>query len=218
MKHRQPISAADEQQLLEHFRTQQTDEPSAELDARILAAARAQARQPARPSSVLARLHGWLFGGAPRLRWSLALGSVALLGLGLSLSLRTLEQAPARYDSPVPAAPALQRLAAPAPQKKSMAESARSSEQAVEVMADSASPATRTLPAPTVGAALERAKAEQAPLPASLQAALQEVRQLRASGRQVQAQARLGQLQRDYPQLDLEAQLRDLPAVNEAPR
>lgn len=213
MKDRQPMSAADEQRLLQHFREHQGDEPSAALDARILAAAAAQARQQGQPPHGWARLHAWLFGGAARVRWSVALGSVALLGLGLGLSLRTLQQAPAGYDSPAPAAPALQRYAAPAQEKKAMAESSRMSEPAAGVMADSAAELPEAAAAPQVsGSSAARAKAE-APLPD----ALRQILQLRRSGREAAAAARLGELQQRYPQLDIEAQLKLLQTADEAP-
>jgi hypothetical protein len=205
MKDRQPISAADEQQVLQHFREHQGDEPSAALDARILAAAAAQARQQATRPRGWVRLHAWLFGGAAGMRWSLALGSVALLGLGLGLSLRTLEQAPARYDSPMPAAPALQRYAAPAPQEKAMAESSRLSEREASTMADSAAPMPEAAEAP-------------APLPDELHEALQQILQLRESKQQAQAAERLDDLRRRYPGVDVEAQLQRLQRADEAPR
>lgn len=210
MKDRQPMSA-EEQQLLQHFRAHQGDEPSAALDARILAAAAAQARQQGQRPHGWARLHAWLFGGAARVRWSVALGSVALLGLGLGLSLRSFPPAPTHYDSPAPAAPALQRHAAPAPQKKAGAESARLSEPAVSVMADSAAPLSEAAAqAPSVSV---RGKVEaEAPLPDELRDALQQILQLRDSGRQADAAERLGKLQQRYPQLDIEAQLRRVQA------
>lgn len=212
MKDRQPMSA-EEQQLLQHFREHQGDEPSAALDARILAAAAAQVRQPGKRPPGLGRLHAWLFGGAARVRWSLALGSVALLGLGLGLSLRTLQQAPAGYDSPAPAAPALQRYAAPAQEKKAMAESSRLSEPAAGVMADSVAELPEAAAAPQVsGSSTARAKAE-APLPD----ALRHILQLRRSGREEAAAARADELQQRYPQLDIEAQLKLLQTADEAP-
>lgn len=220
MKDRQSLSAAEERQLLEHFRDHQVEQPPAALDARILAAAAAQVRQP-QARGWTARLQAWLFGGV-RLRWSLALGSIAALGLGLGLSLRTLEQAPARYDSPMPAAPALQRYAAPAPQEnKAMAESARPAEPAASVMADSAAPAPEAAEAlaPSLGKrAVARAKGEAAPRPDELHEALQQLLQLRESGQRVQAAERLDALQRRYPQVDIEAQLQRLRIPDESAR
>lgn len=217
MKDRRTLSAA-EQQMLQHFRQHQDDEPSASLDARILAAAAAQARQRSTPPSLLPRLQAWLFGGA-RLRWSLALGSVALLGLGLGLSLRSFERAPVSYDSPMPAAPVLQRSAAPAPQKKATVESARLGEREVGAMADSAATAEQA-PAPNLaGSAPARAKAEAlAPAPAEVEEGLRQIQRLRDDGRHEQAAARLSDLQQRYPALDIEAQLQRLRAPDETPR
>ncbi len=211
MKEQQPMSAADEQRLLQHFREHQGEEPSAALDARILAAAAAQARQQGQRAHGWGRLHAWLFGGAARVRWSVALGSVALLGLGLGLSLRTLEQAPAGYDSPLPAAPALQRYAAPAPEKKAMAVS----EPVAGEMADSTAELSEAAAAPQVsGSSTARAKTEvAAPLPE----ALRHILQLRRSGREAAAAERLDKLQQRYPQLDIEAQLKLLQMADEAP-
>lgn len=104
-----------EQQLLQHYRQHSQGEPSAAVDALILAAAR-QAVAPATPSAAQ-RLHGWLFGRGSRTRWSVAFAGLATLGIGLSLTWRTQEQLPATYDLPAPtaaeapAAPVLREMA-----------------------------------------------------------------------------------------------------------
>jgi hypothetical protein len=99
-----------EQQLLEHFREHSQGEPSAAVDALILAAA-SQAVEPPR-SSLSQRLHAWLFGAGSRTRWSMAVAGLAVFGIGLNLSLHTREQLPQAYDIPAPAsAPALQEMA-----------------------------------------------------------------------------------------------------------
>ena len=74
-----------EQQLLEHFREHSQGEPSAAVDALILAAAR-QAVEPPRPS-LSQRLHAWLFGAGNRTRWSMAVAGLAVFGIGLNLAL-----------------------------------------------------------------------------------------------------------------------------------
>lgn len=110
---------ADEQarQMLEHFRQHSGGEPSAQLDAQILAAARAAVRSKAPVAAKpgwSGRLHHWLFGAGGRPRWSLALAGVACLGIGVSLTWRTLEQAPDAFDavpSGLPTAPAAARMA-----------------------------------------------------------------------------------------------------------
>lgn len=203
MKDRQTEPSAADEQLLQHYRRHQEQEPPAALDARILAAAREQAERRRSPVGRLARLQRWLFGHATGLRWSLALGSVAALGLGLSLSLKTLERAPAQFASPMPAAPALQRQAAPAT-KRSMAESARLASPAAEVQADSVAP-----PAPAAGKGA-------APAPdARAQAALREVLDLRARGQHGAARERLEALRREHPRLDIEALLERLQEADE---
>jgi hypothetical protein len=93
----QPL--ADEQALLEHYRQHSQAQPTAAMDALILAAAAAQLNRATPPvSNWRQRLHAWLFGQGHQLRWSLALGSLASIGLGLTLSLRTLDQLPPAYD------------------------------------------------------------------------------------------------------------------------
>jgi hypothetical protein len=100
-----------EQEMLEHYRRHSDEQPSAQLDARILAAARA-AVQEKKPSPAQ-RLHHWLLGAGSRQRWGVAVAGLATLGIGLSLTLRTYEEAPNRFDAPV--APAMMRAPAPAP-------------------------------------------------------------------------------------------------------
>lgn len=98
-----------EQQMLEHYRRHSTQEPSHALDAQILAAAQAhldaqtQARPRApQPEPWLSRLHAWLFAGSPRGRWSVAFASLAVVGVGVALSVRTYERAPGGFDDAVP--------------------------------------------------------------------------------------------------------------------
>lgn len=99
-----------EQQMLAHFRAHEGGEPSAELDARILAAARAAVR-PATPN-LAERLHAWLFGPGGRQRWSVAFAGLACLGIGVSLTWRNLDRPDLDYNSGVPAPAAMM---APAP-------------------------------------------------------------------------------------------------------
>ena len=84
---REPLD--HEQALLAHFRAHDSGEPSTELDARILAAASAaarEARQADKPESGWAqRLHQWLFGSG-RQRWSVAVAGLACVGIGVSLT------------------------------------------------------------------------------------------------------------------------------------
>lgn len=100
-----------EQDLLEHYRRHSDEQPSAQLDARILAAARAAAQE--QKPGFTQRLHHWLLGAGSRQRWGVAVAGLATLGIGLSLTLRTYEESPNRFDAP--AAPAMMRAPAPAP-------------------------------------------------------------------------------------------------------
>lgn len=177
----------DHDELLRHVREHSREQPRAALDARILAAAELAATRR-QPPGFWQRLQDRVSAGSVRGRWSAAFGCLALLGLGLGLSLQTLDQPPARYDAPAAAmqrqAPmALQAPVSPAP----MAE-----------MAD----------APRV---MARMAAKAAPPPADVLAALREIAELRARGEAGQAQQRIEQLQGRYPTLDIEAELQRLP-------
>jgi len=157
MNHDQHMSDEQERQMLEHFRQHSGGEPSAQLDAQILAAASAAVRNVAidetRPG-LAARLHSWLFGAGGRQRWSVALAGVACLGIGVSLTWRTVEQAPDAFDavpSGAPMAPAAARMA---PQSAPLAESA--------AVADEAGRSRAAKPAPVIqGYSADAAKAEK---------------------------------------------------------
>ena len=84
----------DEQHLLQHVREHSQARPSAQVDERILAAAKAQVT--ARSPSFWQRL----FTASSNVRWSAALGCIAVLGIGLGLSLQTM---PPRQDAPATA-------------------------------------------------------------------------------------------------------------------
>lgn len=157
MKHDQHRPDKQELQMLAHFRAHSPGEPSAELDARILAAANAAAPAAVageQPPGLSARLHSWLFGAGGRQRWSLALAGVACLGIGVSLTWRTFEQTPDAFDavpSGAPMAPAAARMA---PQSAPLAESA--------VVADEAERSRAAQSAPVIqGYSADAAKAEK---------------------------------------------------------
>lgn len=161
MNHDQHRLDEQERQMLEHFRQHSGGEPSAQLDAQILAAATAAVRNAtvdeAKPG-LSARLHNWLFGVGGRQRWSVALAGVACLGIGVSLTWRTFEQAPDAFDavpSGAPMAPAAARMAPQsAPMPAPLAESA--------VVADEAERSRATQPAPVIqGYSSDAAKAEK---------------------------------------------------------
>jgi hypothetical protein len=200
---REPLD--HEQALLAHFRAHGSGEPSAELDARILAAASAAAGNAHRP-------------GSGRQRWSVAIAGLACVGIGVSLTWRTLEQTPDAFDavppsvvmSPVAPAPApmaakraaesesVARMAAPQARMRSE-EMARSAPQAA--MAD----------APMASAAALAPMAELV-MQSEPREALLRLLELRRAGEQEQAQRLLEQLKADYPQLDVEAELAHLAA------
>lgn len=221
-----------EQALLEHFRAHSPAEPSAELDARILAAARAA--QESSKSSWNQRLHAWLFGPGGRQRWSLAVAGLACVGIGVSLTWRTLEQTPDNYGvpmpraviAPAPAAPmadaeapqGLLREQAPALQSYSQARQKAEKKQSTPVLADDTGKqapdeAGVLLSAPS--AELPMAAVESVPLAGmaaklDTEKALMQLLELRRAGKVEEAQRLQQRLQLDYPQLDIEAQLERL--------
>lgn len=136
MSHHHHDSQQDDA-LLQHFRQHSQGEPSAALDALILAAAHdAVAPQAAKPDWSQ-RLHAWLFGSGGRTRWSAAFASLAIVGIGLSLTWRTQEQAPALYDAPAPMA-----AQAPAPLARESAPAmAEARKQSAEIAAKKSAPA-----------------------------------------------------------------------------
>ncbi|MDH4568275.1 hypothetical protein E8E95_16440 [Pseudomonas sp. BN414] len=207
-----------ERELLEHYRCHCHDELSALLDQRILAAAAAQAAQnraEAAPSWG-ERLHAWLFGAGGRQRWAVAVVGFATLGIGLSLTLRTQQEAEQRFDAP-PASPA--QYSAPAPAAAPMSKAAPATlasppvqaEKKASVMADSSAEVEARQQAPM---ALEEAapKAEMARVAPQVepQASLQRVLALQAEGKREEAHKLLDELQARYPQRDIAAELREL--------
>jgi len=157
MNHDQHRLDEQERQMLEHFRQHSGGEPSAQLDAQILAAASAAARSApaaeAKPG-LSERLHSWLFGAGGRQRWSVALAGVACLGIGVSLTWRTFEQAPDAFDAVPSAAPMAPAAARMAPQSEPLAESAAVAEEAQRSRA--------AQPAPVIqGYSADAAKAEK---------------------------------------------------------
>lgn len=243
-QHSQPREPS-EQALLQHYRDHSQEQPSAELDQFILAAASA-ALAPAtpRPSrSWPVRLQAWLFGEVRPVRWSVAVASLAMVGLGLGLTFKTLEQAPESYELSMPASAPAPSPAAPAPvvaADRAASEAKKSTEvmgglnaaadaqpvvqaEAASALAEEAAPMLKAMPAPAKPALAERAAkakarvadAPPAPLEAELLAALQQVLALRKSGQEQEADKRLAVLQLRYPQLDLQAELARLPPVIE---
>ena len=207
-----------EQALLEHYRRHSRDEPSSALDQRILAAAAAQAEQnrAARRPSFGERLHAWLFGAGGRQRWAVAIAGFASLGIGLSLTLRTQDEARERFDAP-PAGVA--PLSAPAPAAAPMSRAAPATyasppaqaEKKASAMADSSAELQERQAEPQrlEEAAPKAELAKSAPRPEP-EASLRRVLQLKEAGRREEAHKLLDELQARYPQRDIAAELRKL--------
>jgi hypothetical protein len=227
---------SDELELLQHYRQHAQERPSAELDARILAAAReaAASRRHAERGGLLSRLRAWLFAGSPRARWSVAFASLATVGLGLGLSLRTLERAPSEMDAmpPLMAPAPVSSYAAPpmleerALSRRQLAEEAPGAPAALADMQsapaaaepDGGYAAKATAPAESAAAMAPR-KAEAAKKAAAIsrevserqfQQMLREVLELRRQGDEQAAQRQLRLVQHSYPQRDLAAELERL--------
>ncbi|MCY1339581.1 hypothetical protein D9M68_217530 [compost metagenome] len=205
--------------LLEHYRRHSDEQPPAELDARILAAAKAAAQSNRRPGWRERLLH-WLSASGHQHRWGVALASVAVLAVGLSLTQRTFEHAPpaaipaiapASSDAPtLRSAPAL-APSAPIGDTHLFEEEAQSTEaeSAAELGKRRAEARSQGVPAlrqePPAQAA---AKADAAaPEP---RASLLRLQGLYRDGRDDAAQQLREELQRRYPRLDIDAELRRL--------
>ncbi|PKQ39475.1 hypothetical protein CXP40_20470 [Pseudomonas sp. YY-1] len=209
---REPLD--HEQALLAHFRAHGSGEPSAELDARILAAASAaarEARQADKPESGWAqRLHQWLFGSG-RQRWSVALAGLACVGIGVSLTWRTLEQTPDAFDAVPPSVAMSPAAPAPAPMAaKRAAENESKARMAVpQERMSSQAPSADIAEAPMASTAAIAPMAELV-IQSEPREALLRLLELRKANKQEEAQRLLEQLKADYPQLDIEAELEHL--------
>ncbi|QNG99549.1 hypothetical protein [Pseudomonas sediminis] len=209
---REPLD--HEQALLAHFRAHGSGEPSAELDARILAAASAaarEARQADKPESGWAqRLHQWLFGSG-RQRWSVAVAGLACVGIGVSLTWRTLEQTPDAFDAVPPSVAMSPAAPAPAPMAaKRAAESESVARMAVpQERMRSQAPSADIAEAPVASTAAIAPMAELV-IQSEPRETLLRLLELRKANKQKEAQRLLEQLKADYPQLDIEAELEHL--------
>ena len=207
-----------EQTLLEHYRAHENGQPSAELDAMILAAAR-EAVTPARPS-LLARLRDLL--RQPQ-RFALAFGSLASMALVLGLVLKGLPQEPSIDDRQV--APVLReelgeplaakkeqelpRTAMPSPAPLNREAARMSAAPSVEALADQ--PVAAEIADVDAGYAPQSmSKPLVPPLISELDKELNEVLQLREKGLDEEAQQLLQALRKTHPQLDLDARLEQL--------
>ncbi|MGX5724558.1 hypothetical protein ACWKWZ_05885 [Metapseudomonas otitidis] len=229
-----------ERQLLAHFRAHGEGEPSAELDARILAAAREAVRPPV--PSLGQRLHAWLFGPGGRQRWSVAFAGLACLGVGVSLTFQNLDRQPPEYavapapamapaaPAPLarsapdpdagynaePAAPPMQAFSAPAPAAEMKKAAPQFESAPVAALADSANADARIAEQARLAAdeafppAAKLAKPAAAPLEPALQQGLREVLELRRQAKAKAADERLEALRKAYPRQDLDALLKAL--------
>lgn len=209
---REPLD--HEQALLAHFRAHGSGEPSAELDARILAAASAAAREARQAdksgSGWAQRLHQWLFGSG-RQRWSVAVAGLACVGIGVSLTWRTLEQMPDAFDAVPPSVAMSPAAPAPAPMAaKRAAENESVARMAVpQERMRSQAPSADIAEAPMASTAAIAPMAELV-IQSEPREALLRLLELRKANKQEEAQRLLEQLKADYPQLDIEAELEHL--------
>ena len=218
---REPLD--HEQALLAHFRAHGSGEPSAELDARILAAASAAAREAQQSGTAESgwaqRLHQWLFGSG-RQRWSVAVAGLACVGIGVSLTWRTLEQTPEAFDavppsvamSPVAPAP---MAAKRGPEQETVAPVAAPQERMTSQAMARQAPSADMAEAPMASGVALAPMAELV-IQSEPREALLRLLELRKAGEQEQAQRLLEQLKADYPHLDIEAELAHL--ATESPR
>ncbi|MDN5516423.1 MAG: hypothetical protein L0G82_14405 [Pseudomonas sp.] len=216
---REPLE--HEQALLAHFRAHGSGEPSAELDARILTAASAAARDTQQAdkaeSGWAQRLHQWLFGSG-RQRWSVAVAGLACVGIGVSLTWRTLEQTSDAFDTVPPSVAMSPASPAPAPMAaKRAAENESVARMAVPQERMKAEAMARSVPPDAMADAPMASSAAIAPMAELViqsepREALLQLLALRRAGEQKQAQQLLEQLRADYPQLDIEAELAHLAA------
>lgn len=203
-----PQALEHEQALLAHFRAHSDGEPSAELDARIVAAASAAAsataRESARQVSWRERLHHWLFAGS-RQRWSVALAGLACVGIGLSLTWRTLEQTPAAFDGVPPVA----RTAAHDNQGLARQYAAPAAPAAAERKKEAPVLRMQSAPAATMADTVAEESAALAELVDKVEPrdGLLRLLALRRAGELKEAERLHGQLRADYPQLDIDAEL-----------
>ncbi|MFI8479001.1 hypothetical protein ACIGCM_00315 [Pseudomonas sp. NPDC078700] len=194
----------DDSQVLEHYRQHQRQEPSAALDASILAAANAQAHK-VKPATVWMRLHSWLFAGGQG-RWSVALGSFVVVGLAVGLVFNGYQQQPA--------APAMERYAAPAPALKSAPQADSVPLQRKALQANEAADEAMAASPPGSQAKLSSSTAVDTD---DLKAQLQRLIELRRDGLTQQAEALYKALQVQYPSVDVEQELQQLHEQDKSP-
>ena len=176
------------------YQTTPKVEPPAALDTRILSAARAAVAP--RPVSILSRFHSFRFWAAP-----VALAATLMLAVGLTPLLYQASEQSALRDMQTP------------PAAKSAAEADAGNRQELKA-ADRALPAAPAPAASSLSLPMERRKADSLqsapasvkeeaaqplPAPRSPEAWLAEIAELRRQGRTAEAEARLAEFRRYYP-------------------
>ena len=188
-----------EEQLLKHYREQHTSEPSEQLDALILAAARRAA--PAPKPSLWQR---WLQ-ACQKPRWQVAFASLVGVALMLSLVQRAPEP-PAQFDftpAAKPAAPLARKQALEALEAQSLAAPPAAAMSAPAPMMEMAEP----MQSDAISAD-EARLSKRAVAPANgLDEQLREVLRLREAGQSQAADALYNNLHKRYPEVNLDLRL-----------
>ncbi|NTZ96886.1 hypothetical protein FCH79_16510 [Pseudomonas koreensis] len=185
-----------EEQLLKHYREQHTSEPSEQLDALILAAARRAA--PAPKPSLWQR---WLQ-ACQKPRWQVAFASMVGVALMLSLVQRAPEP-PAQFDFAPAAKPAAPMARKQAPEAQALASPPAAAIPAPAPMMEMAEP----MQSDAISA--DEAKlSKRAAAPANgLDEQLREVLRLREAGQSQAADALYNNLHKRYPGVNLDLRL-----------
>lgn len=185
-----------EEQLLKHYREQHTSEPSEQLDALILAAARRAA--PAPKPSLWQR---WLQ-ACQKPRWQVAFASLVGMALMLSLVQRAPEP-PAQFDFAPAAKPAAPLARKQAPEAQSLAAPPAAFMPAPAPMMEMAEP----MQSDAISAD-EARLSKRAVAPANgLDEQLREVLRLREAGQSQAADALYNNLHKRYPGVNLDLRL-----------
>lgn len=207
-----PLASEDEA-ILQRYREQGTEQPSAAMDARILAAAR-QALERRRPS-LPARLRHWLAGASLAQRGSLAFGSLASLALALGLVWQGLpRQAMMLEEDRVAAAPVPVMSSAEDSRSRLERHAARPVQPSSALSARPAAPRehAKQKAAPRSQAAISTIDSVVAD---SLDEAVLEILRLRAQGRPAEAQERLRQLHQQFSEAAVQQRLDELSGLDE---
>ncbi|CAM3034593.1 MULTISPECIES: hypothetical protein [Pseudomonas] len=193
---RHPQDPTDEG-LIQHFRQHSASEPSASLDAFILATARREAPTPA-PSLWQRWLHA-----CQRPRWQMAFATVAGVALLIGVVMRSpvpdLNQPEVTQYAAAPPPQALSAPAAPAPMAR----------MAMVPQADS-TPVQTEMAAVMADEPVAKMSKQMAAKPQSLKQGLEEIVRLRRAGESRAADEKLLALHKRFPEENLPARLEAL--------